>query len=179
MTVQFTEKRRLLASRILAGVGCSIALFGAAWVAKIPAGGFSNSIVFAASGSAWRVPARHLLLADATSAPLSIDYPQDGSIFPPEITSPTFIWRDSAAAKSWRVEIEYTDGSKAFAAGSQGEPMKIGEIDPRCVSDTNKFPSLTPEQAAAHTWKPDDSIVGCDQATFVGTQRKGDDHRSR
>ena len=33
--------------------------------------------------------------------------------------------------------------------------MRIGEIDPRCVSTTNELPKLTPEQAAAHTWTPD------------------------
>ena len=155
--MQFTAKRRLLASRILAGLGCALVLLGVVRVARIPAGGFPDGIVFAASGSGWKVPARHLLIADAMSAPLSIDYPQDGSIFPPEITSPTFIWHDHAAAKSWRIEIEYGDGIKTFTASSAGGPMKIGAIDPRCVSDTNKFPSLTPEQATAHTWKPDDA----------------------
>jgi hypothetical protein len=33
--------------------------------------------------------------------------------------------------------------------------MKIGAIDPLCVSTANKPPFLTPEQAAAHTWKPE------------------------
>ena len=33
--------------------------------------------------------------------------------------------------------------------------MRIGEIDPRCVSDNNKLPTLTPQQAASWTWKPD------------------------
>jgi len=42
--------------------------------------------------------------ADAKAAlwPISIDYPQDGSIFPPGITPPTFLWRD-AAANSWQI----------------------------------------------------------------------------
>ena len=33
--------------------------------------------------------------------------------------------------------------------------MRIGEIDPRCIGDTNEPPRLTPEQAAARTWTPD------------------------
>ena len=33
--------------------------------------------------------------------------------------------------------------------------MTIGEIDPRCIAESNQLPKLTPEQAAAHTWKPD------------------------
>ena len=33
--------------------------------------------------------------------------------------------------------------------------MRVGEIDPRAVGPTNELPKLTPEQAAARTWKPD------------------------
>jgi len=115
--------------------------------------------VLAASHSSWRIPAARLDLKATTDASLTIDYPQDGSIFPPEITSPTFLWRDAnAAAKTWRIDVEFSDGSKPLHVSSQGEPMKIGEIDPRCISNTNQLPSLTPEQAAAHTWKPDEKV---------------------
>jgi len=112
--------------------------------------------VLAACTSSWKIPSEHLALTDATSAPLTIDYPQDGSTFPAEITPPTFIWRDSnAGAKTWRINILFSDGGKPLQAVSKGEPMQIGEIDSRCISPTNQLPSLTPEQAAAHTWKPD------------------------
>ncbi len=87
---------------------------------------------------------------------ITIDYPLEGSIFPPEITPPTFIWRDAAKhVTQWRIEVAFGDGSPAIHAESHGEPMRIGEIDPRCVSTTNELPKLTPEQAAAHTWTPD------------------------
>ncbi len=93
----------------------------------------------------------------AASQPgITVDYPLDGSIFPPEITPPTFLWRQSeAAAKTWRIDIFFSDGSQPIHTASQGEGMGIGEIDQRCVTTTNKLPFLTPEQAAAHTWKPD------------------------
>ncbi|MFY9802067.1 MAG: tetratricopeptide repeat protein [Candidatus Acidiferrales bacterium] len=110
----------------------------------------------------WSVLSFHLALASALAAArpapasITIDYPQDGSIFPPEITPPTFIWRDaSSAATTWRIEVRFADGAKPIQVTSRGEPIKIGKIDPRCVSDTNKPPSLTPEQAAAHTWLTD------------------------
>jgi len=113
--------------------------------------------VFAASNPSWHVPAIHLSLQALKSNVLTIDYPQSGSIFPAEITPPTFIWRDGdAAADRWRIDIAFSDGSKPLHVESHGEPMQIGAIDPRCVSDTNQLPSLTPEQAAAHTWKPDE-----------------------
>ncbi len=98
------------------------------------------------------------LMASALAAPaaITIDYPSDGSIFPPDIVAPTFLWRDATPnVSAWRIEIAFADDSKPLRLTSAGEPMRIGEIDPRCVSDTNQPPALTPEQAAAHTWKPD------------------------
>jgi tetratricopeptide (TPR) repeat protein len=113
--------------------------------------------VLAASRAAWRVPSTHLALVTAARTPLTIDYPEDGSIFPAEITPPTFIWRDAdPAATSWRIDVAFTDGAKPLHVESHGEPMQIGAIDPRCVSNTNQLPALTPEQAAAHTWIPDE-----------------------
>jgi tetratricopeptide (TPR) repeat protein len=95
-------------------------------------------------------------VAPADRASITIDYPQDGSIFPPDILAPTFIWRDADdSAKTWRVAITFADGSKLIQATSHGEPIQIGKIDPRCVSENNKPPALTPEQATAHTWIPD------------------------
>ncbi len=94
----------------------------------------------------------------APPAAITIDYPADGSIFPPEITAPNFMWRDAApTATRWRVEVAFSDGSAGIQAKSLGERMEIGEIDPRCVAKTNELPKLTPEQAAAHTWRPDDA----------------------
>jgi len=85
-----------------------------------------------------------------------VDYPEDGSIFPPEITPPTFLWRDgNSASRSWRIDVTFGDGSVPIQRFSQGPPMEIGEIDARCISTSNKLPALTPEQAAAHTWKPE------------------------
>jgi tetratricopeptide (TPR) repeat protein len=93
----------------------------------------------------------------ATSEPgITVDYPRDGSIFPPEITPPTFLWRQSGtAARIWKIEVTFADGAKSIHATSRGEGMEIGEIDQFSATNNNKLPFLTPEQAAAHTWKPD------------------------
>src|ERR1700677_1661758 len=48
-----------------------------------------------AAAKTWTVPREHLALQVSAGAALTIDYPQDGSIFPQEITPPTFIWRDA------------------------------------------------------------------------------------
>ncbi len=87
---------------------------------------------------------------------ITIDYPEDGSIFPPEITAPTFLWRDaSGTARRWRIDVAFGDGSAAIHAESRGERLRIGEIDPRCVAATNEPPRLSPQLAAAWAWKPD------------------------
>ncbi len=87
---------------------------------------------------------------------VAIDYPLDGSVFPPEFVPPTFVFRDrSGAATTWRITIQFGDGARSLEFEARTEPMKMGEIDPRCVSSTNTPPALTPEQAASRVWRPD------------------------
>jgi tetratricopeptide (TPR) repeat protein len=94
--------------------------------------------------------------SSAQPASITVDYPADESIFPPEITSPTFLWRDPAdAATLWLIDISFGGGSPALHLKSLGERMAIGEIDPRAVAPNNRPPALTPHQAAAHAWTPD------------------------
>jgi tetratricopeptide (TPR) repeat protein len=94
--------------------------------------------------------------AQSRAAAIAIDYPQEGSIFPPEITPPTFLWRDAAKGVTlWRIDVSFGDGAAAIHTTSQGERPRIGKIDPDCVADTNAPPRLTPEMAAAHSWTPD------------------------
>jgi tetratricopeptide (TPR) repeat protein len=90
------------------------------------------------------------------AAAISIDYPEDGSIFPPEITPPTFLWTDRGKGVSfWRIEVWFGDGAPAIHATSRGERPRLGRIDPDCVAATNEPPKLAPRLAAAHSWAPD------------------------
>ena len=86
--------------------------------------------------------------------PISIDYPEDGSIFPPGITPPTFLWRDGTASR-WMIDVVFEDESPSIHAKATGEKMRIGAIDAEAVSNTNEPPQLTPQQAATMTWTPD------------------------
>jgi Flp pilus assembly protein TadD len=89
-------------------------------------------------------------------AAITVDYPADGSVFPPEITPPTFLWRDTgASATSWAIDITFPDGARGIRVKASADRMHIGEIDPEAVSRNNELPKLTPEQAAARTWTPD------------------------
>jgi Flp pilus assembly protein TadD len=108
------------------------------------------------SGTLRQGPRHAVFAAEAKPGTVVIDYPQDGSIFPPEITPPTFIWRDEVeSANRWRIEIRFSDGATSVHVESTGAPINIGEIDERCISARNELPKLSPEQAAAHTWIPD------------------------
>jgi hypothetical protein len=83
---------------------------------------------------------------------ITIDYPLNGSVFPPEITSPTFLWRDaSATARHWVVEVSFADHSGAIRVETAGEHMQRREVDHLAGEPE----PLTPEQAATRTWKPD------------------------
>jgi Flp pilus assembly protein TadD len=87
---------------------------------------------------------------------ITVDYPAEGSVFPPEITPPTCLWRDAAeSAAWWRIDIGFANHAPAIRVKASGDRMRIGEIDPEAVSRNNDLPKLTPEQAAAHTWTPD------------------------
>src|ERR1022692_4805028 len=110
-------------------------------------------------------------MAQAQTAAIAIDYPQDGSIFPPEITSPTFLFRDSSGhARRWRIDIDFGGHAPAIHVESRGELLRVGEIDPRCVSPNNEMPKLTPEQASAHTWMPDAAIWSVIKKQSVAAQ---------
>ena len=117
---------------------------------------------------------------------ITIDYPQDDSLFPPEITPPTFIWRDTTdGATRWQIDIAFGDGLPEMHFQSAGERLAVGEIDPRCVSDTNELPMLTPELAAAHSWIPEPvvweaikkhSMAGRAIVTIRGFSARDDQH---
>ena len=111
--------------------------------------------------AAWWIIARHSRGQLPAGAPvaITIDYPIEGAVFPPELPAPTWQWKDGdGRATSWEIAITFADGASPIRAESSGEPPRIGESDPRAVSSTNELPALTPEQARAHTWTPDDAM---------------------
>ncbi len=93
-------------------------------------------------------------------AKVVIDYPEQESIFPPEIAPPLFLWRDTSGAVFWRIDIRLPGGKPPIQAISEGKPMRIGPIDQDCVADSNQPPRLTPKEAAAKTWRPDSATWG-------------------
>jgi tetratricopeptide (TPR) repeat protein len=132
------------AATIAAALGLSVAQQGPGAAGLAFARELVSAHAVAASGPEGAAPAK-----------ITVDYPLEGSIFPPEITPPTVLYRDSSAAVVWAIEVAFTDGASAIRTRSAGERLRIGEIDPRCISENNQLPELTPEQAAERTWIPD------------------------
>jgi tetratricopeptide (TPR) repeat protein len=104
----------------------------------------------------------------AELAAVTVDYPLEGSIFPPDFTAPTFLWRDASPAKAWLIEIAFADGSAPLRVKAPGERLRVGEIDTRCISSTNELPKLTPQQAASLSWVPDAATWATIQKHSVG-----------
>jgi Flp pilus assembly protein TadD len=99
--------------------------------------------------------AKEKVSSTSQASRITIDYPLEGSVFPPEFAPPTFLWRDgSTTAARWIVEVSFDDNSNGIRLAVPGEHMKIGEIDRQADPD-NEFLKLTPEQAATRTWRPD------------------------
>ena len=137
----------------------------------------------------WSLIATALLLAGGLHAagpapsltPIIVDYPSEGSLFPPDIIAPTFQWRDSnPAATSWQIEVTFADHSHSLQIWSRGEMLQLGELDTSLVGYVP--PTLTPEQQADHTWKPDPktwasikkhSVSGMATVTFTGYRTEG------
>ena len=120
-------------------------------------------LITAAAGSA-------LFIAQRFPRKITVDYPLEGSVFPPEFPPPTFLFRDaSKKAAVWKIDVAFEGGGPVLHASSQGAAFAFGPIDPRCVSDTNEPPRPTPEQAAAHTWIPD-------AETWTAIKRHSTDH---
>ena len=85
---------------------------------------------------------------------VTIDYPEDGSLFPPDLAPPTVLWHDDSAADAWRFEVLFQDGSPSLAFPVPGGAPPQGEIDPRCIAATNEIYQPTPYQASAESHKP-------------------------
>jgi Flp pilus assembly protein TadD len=166
---------------------------GALLLAKVPpmqrSGALKTiAVVFVAITAviAWQLFKRPIAKqspAPAEPAALTIDYPADGALFPPEFPAPTWEWRDAAdGVGSWQIQVNFADGSPGIKVDAAGERMRLGKIDQRAVSATNRPPELTPQQSAGHAWTPDSATWAAIKAhsidrpaTIVITGRRASD----
>ena len=87
---------------------------------------------------------------------IDVVYPIDGSIFPPDLVAPTFLWRDKdSKANRWAVEITGRQGSGPLRFQCEGDPPPPGEIDEKCISKTNEIYVPHAKDGPVHSWTPD------------------------
>ncbi len=97
--------------------------------------------------------------AAGEAASLTIDYPLDETIFPPDMVPPTFLWHDPVAeADTWLVKVGWKGEAERIWVVARGSPPSPGEIDPRCIAKTNEIYKPTPYQASARSWTPNDNV---------------------
>jgi tetratricopeptide (TPR) repeat protein len=85
---------------------------------------------------------------------LNIDVPLNGAIYPPDIIPPQFQWRDDhPSATIWRIEIIFGDRTRPIRLWSNGPRMQLGPLDESLKGYVP--PTLSPEEAIAHIWRPD------------------------
>lgn len=93
------------------------------------------------------------------AARITIDYPLDGSVFPPDFAPPTFLFRDAAPSNTaWRVTVEFRDGGGPLRLEIQARWLEPGGIDYRAIADTNEIPKVPPDKAATRTWRPERTV---------------------
>lgn len=120
-----------------------------AWFVAIAA------ITLVCGAAAGTHPGTEQAILDANVAKIKVDYPLDSSVFPPDITAPTFLWHDpSQGATGWVIDISFAGHGAPMRIEVPGKNLEIGELDP----DAGPGPELTPEQAATHTWQPDEAM---------------------
>jgi len=102
---------------------------------------------------------RRLVGGGGDPAALTIDYPLDGTLFPPEIGAPTVLWHDeTSGADRWLVEVAPSQATGRVYLLIVGVPPPQGEIDPLALSSTNEVYQPTSYQASALSWKPSPRI---------------------
>lgn len=96
--------------------------------------------------------------AAAGPAAITIDYPLEGSIFPPEITPPTFLWRDASdSARRWLIEVTFANRAGEIRVEATGYSAQLSEIDTKAGSGED-VTTMTAKQMATRSWKPDAAI---------------------
>jgi tetratricopeptide (TPR) repeat protein len=97
--------------------------------------------------------------ASPESAGLVVDYPLDGSVFPPEFVPPTFLWHDlNEEAESWQVDIAFADGEPGLSIRVPGGPPPKGRIDPETIRENNEIYEGTEYQRSAESWTPPEEV---------------------
>lgn len=93
-----------------------------------------------------------------TYSTIIIDYPFEGSVFPPDIVAPIFLWHDSnEQTDQWLIHVEFENATEQvydLTAGRQTEPI----IDPNAISETNKEYKRPDYDVSAKAWTAEQQV---------------------
>ena len=138
--------------RVLLGI--AVLLLAAASGVFVEVGAKGGSPVSRKAVPDWLKPAVMEAADHAGPQALAIDVPINNTIYPPDIIPPQFAWRDgNSAATIWRIEVVFATDRRPIQVWAAGEKMRLGPLDETLQGYVP--PTLTPEQAADHTWRPD------------------------
>jgi len=104
------------------------------------------------------------LLADGAAsgetADLTVEYPFDGAVFPPEIVPPMFIWSDeNERSDTWLVSIAFAGGGGRISVLAPNNPPPPPAIDQACRDlSQEQHPPPDPFQPPATNWTPDPDL---------------------
>ena len=100
---------------------------------------------------------------------VTIDYPLNESVFPPEMVAPTFLWHEEVErVDTWLFDFAFGKDSEHIYVLSPGNPPPVGQIDARCITESNEVYKPTPYQASARAWTPDGEVWAAIKQRSVG-----------
>ena len=94
------------------------------------------------------------------AGPLTVAYPQNEAVFPPEMAAPTFVWSDPAEnADTWLIDAVGGDGDAHVRALTRGDtPPPARDGDPRTASAAGSAYKPIESPATARRWRPSPEV---------------------
>ncbi len=90
-----------------------------------------------------------------TPKTLTIDYPQNKTLFPPNFPTPTFLFHDASAADTWRVEASFAEGKPLCVVTRADLPIPAPKTPLAQRHPSAKAYTPAAELLSAKRWKPD------------------------
>ncbi|HUU42304.1 MAG TPA: tetratricopeptide repeat protein, partial [Planctomycetota bacterium] len=88
-------------------------------------------------------------------AKVTVDYPLEGTLFPPDLCAPTFLWHDADnTVNAWLIDVAFEGHPKHVYAVTSGV-RKRRDTDPRCTTNANVWTEPA-YPASAKAWTPDE-----------------------
>ncbi|MGE5294130.1 MAG: tetratricopeptide repeat protein [Solirubrobacterales bacterium] len=102
--------------------------------------------------------ARAASAADGLSQ-LTVYYPLEGAVFPPDMAPPAFVWSDTAAqADTWHIDVAGASGEHLFVMTQGATPPRQPDDDPRTLSQVAAAYRPAAPPNPIRRWRPSAQI---------------------